>query len=53
MLSTLYVPALIIEPYKRLIHSAASLFEPLVILTILVKVFLSPGLILSGLYPQK
>ena len=54
MLSTLYVPALIIDPYNRSIHSAAFSFEPLVILTILVKVFfLSPGLILSGLYPQK
>ena len=42
-----------IEEYKSSIISAISGLDPDVILTIEDKVFfLSPGLILSGLYPQ-
>ena len=48
------MPASIIEPYNSSIILATSLFDPLVILIIFFKVLsLSPGLILSGLYPQK
>ena len=40
--------------YKLFIITAASIVEPEVTFLILVNVFtLSPGLILSGLYPQK
>ena len=51
---TLYVPALIIFLYMESILLAASSVEPEVTFLILTKVFtLSPGLILSGEYPQK
>ena len=54
ILGVKYVPAEIIHLYKLSISLAISLVEPLVIFVILLSVFtLSPGLILSGLYPQK
>ena len=54
MLSALYVPASMIDLYNLSTISATSGVEPLVILHIFVRVFiLSPGTILSGLYPQK
>ena len=54
ILDALKVPAVIIELYSRSIVSAASGVEPDVTLSILVIVCcLSPGFILSGLYPTK
>ena len=54
MLAALKVPAEIIDLYKLSINLAISGFDPEVTFLILVNVFtLSPGLILSGEYPQK
>ena len=53
MLGALCVPALIIDLYSSSTNEATSSVDPEVTLTILVKVLiLSPGLILSGEYPQ-
>ena len=49
----LYVPASIIVPYSLSTLSATSGVDPEVTFLIFVRVFtLSPGLILSGEYPQ-
>ncbi|MNE28731.1 hypothetical protein D3C80_1221830 [compost metagenome] len=53
MLGALCVPAVMILAYNASIQSATSGVEPEVTFMIFVKVFtLSPGLILSGEYPQ-
>ena len=54
MLSALWVPAVIIPLYKSSTKFDIFSVEPDVTLTILTNLwFLSPGFILSGLYPQK
>ena len=53
ILSTLYMPAFIIDEYNFETFESAFLFDPETTLTISVNfLFLSPGLILSGEYPR-
>ena len=54
MLSVLCTPALIIEEYKLETFLEVALLEPdVTFMILLILLFLSPGLILSGLYPKK